>query len=140
MRTRSKYELSAIAITLVLMAIVVRIQSGVSRNVLNAAIRQEIRHALDEYRAAFGAAPDTLDIHQLVACLCQGANPQKRIFLPSGPGTVFDLMLNPAKDTFIDIWGHELRFLRGTDGNITIWSAGPNGVFEDSPGSDDIRF
>ena len=99
----------------------------------------ELSDAIKKYRATFDTPPDTLDNHQLVACLCHGANPKKRIFLPTLPVSIFDRMLNPDKNAFVDIWGHELRFLRRADGNITIWSAGPNGVFEDSPGSDDIR-
>ena len=86
--------------------------------------------ALREYQKTFGPL-DSLEPPQVVA----------RLTHPNAPKTsaaVFSsTKIDPAG--FKDSWGHDFHFLRRADGNITVWSAGPNGVFEDSPGSDDIR-
>ncbi|MEI6862546.1 MAG: hypothetical protein WCL04_09880 [Verrucomicrobiota bacterium] len=144
MQTRTKHELIVIAISVTLVLAVMIffgiVQAKMGRFVFNVSIISEIASGTEEYRKAYGAPPDTLDNRELVKILCRGANPEKKIFLPSHPGSsIFDRMLNPSHDAFIDIWDHELRFLPGIDGKITVWSAGPNGIFEDRPGSDDIR-
>jgi type II secretory pathway pseudopilin PulG len=144
MQTRTKHELIVIAIVAALVLAVLIFfgigQAKIGRFVFNVRIISEIASATEEYRKAYGEPLDTLDNHQLVKILCRAENPEKKLFLPSSPySSIFDLMLNPSHDAFIDIWGHELRFLRGTEGKITVLSAGPNGIFEDSPGSDDIR-
>jgi hypothetical protein len=144
MQTRTKHELIVIAISVALVLAVMIFfgigQAKVGRFVFNLSIISEIASGTEEYRKTYGAPLDTLDNRELVKILSRGANPEKKIFLPSRPdSSIFDRMLNPSHDAFIDIWGHELRFLRGTDGKIIVWSAGPNGVFEDSHGSDDIR-
>ena len=92
------------------------------------AIEMQLTHALEMYRTEIGPF-DTLDNHQVVSRL-NGTNNAKHL-------TFYES--NPRENTLTDAWGHDFRFLRRADGNLTVWSAGPNGVFEDSPGADDIR-
>ncbi len=84
---------------------------------------------LQSYQKTFGPL-DSLDLPQVLAQLM-------RTDAPKNSATAFSSTIDPA--AFHDAWGHDFRFVRRADGNITVWSAGPNGVFEDSPGSDDIR-
>lgn len=99
----------------------------VRRNYTEFTVRN-LSSALKRYREEIGLL-DTLDNHQIVGRLDGTDNPKHQEIFSIGPHSY----------TFTDGWGHDFRFVRCAAGDVTVWSAGPNGVFEDSPGSDDIR-